>query len=75
MATTDKTKKGKEPARECANCGAREDDDTKLSNCARCGLVAYCSKPCQAQHWKRKPTGHKFFCVKPEDRRPSSEAT
>ena len=58
-------------SRACGNCGALEDPpDTTLSACARCHLVSYCSKPCQAQHWRQKPGGHKQFCVTPEERRP-----
>eukprot|EP00613_Pedinella_sp_CCMP2098_P021952 CAMPEP_0171692076 /NCGR_PEP_ID=MMETSP0991-20121206/5881_1 /TAXON_ID=483369 /ORGANISM="non described non described, Strain CCMP2098" /LENGTH=561 /DNA_ID=CAMNT_0012280351 /DNA_START=103 /DNA_END=1788 /DNA_ORIENTATION=- len=56
--------------RECAYCGVRGGEGTTLSNCSRCGVVAYCSRPCQRKHWKAVP-GHKEFCVRPEDRRPA----
>ena len=57
--------------RTCGNCDANEDPpDTTLSACSRCQLVYYCSRACQAQHWKQKPAGHKQFCVTLEERRP-----
>ena len=45
----------------CSHCGAspRECADSKLSLCAGCGLVAYCSKGCQRAAWK---AGHKAEC-------------
>ena len=59
------------PSRECANCGALENPPgSTFSACARCHLVFYCSRACQVQHWKQKPTGHKQFCVTHEERRP-----
>ena len=59
-------------SRACGNCGALEDpSDAALSACARCHLVFYCSKPCQVQHWKQKPAGHKQFCLTPEERQPA----
>ena len=68
-----KTKKAAFSSRACANCGALDDPpDTTLSACARCHLVFYCSRPCQVQHWKQKPAGHKQFCVTPEERRPAA---
>ena len=72
-----KKKKGSAPdARTCGNCGASEDPpDTVLNACARCGLVHYCSRACQVQHWKRKPGGHKQFCVTPEERRPGAQVS
>ena len=60
-------------SRACANCGALEDpSDMPLSACSRCHIVSYCSKPCQANHWKQKPGGHKQFCVTPDERRPGA---
>ena len=45
---------------ECANCGAR---GVPLFACAQCGLISYCDRVCQAQHWRQLPGGHKRFCV------------
>eukprot|EP00614_Pseudopedinella_elastica_P009045 CAMPEP_0172586450 /NCGR_PEP_ID=MMETSP1068-20121228/5831_1 /TAXON_ID=35684 /ORGANISM="Pseudopedinella elastica, Strain CCMP716" /LENGTH=55 /DNA_ID=CAMNT_0013381267 /DNA_START=149 /DNA_END=312 /DNA_ORIENTATION=+ len=43
-------------SRACGNCGVLDDPPiTALNACSRCHLVFYCSKPCQAQHWKQKP--------------------
>ena len=59
-AQTDRTKglsgfNGKTKAKgECARCGCI----SKLSWCAGCGLVGYCSKECQKRAWG----GHKSYC-------------
>ena len=69
-------KKTASSLRTCANCGALEDPpDTTLNACSRCHLVFYCSRACQAQHWKQKPAGHKQFCFTPEERRPAAATT
>lgn len=39
----------------CSGCGCVA---AKLSKCARCELVAYCSKECQKMHWPE----HKGDC-------------
>ena len=55
----------------CGHCGSAASSSLpggKLSKCARCGTVAYCSKDCQRAHWK---AGHKQFCVPKADRMPS----
>jgi len=52
-------------ATECANCLTTEG---KLQLCSRCGLVQYCGKACQTQHWKGS---HKAQCVKKSERKPS----
>ena len=41
-------------ARTCGNCGGAEGSASvaKLSACAGCGLVFYCSKACQKSDWK-----------------------
>jgi len=39
----------------CANCGS---SDAKLSACATCRLVKYCSRSCQKANWKE----HKDAC-------------
>lgn len=63
-------KKGAPGGSECANCAAL-DTDLPLWQCTGCRLEWYCSKACQAAHWKG---GHKQSCVDPGDRRPGAEA-
>ena len=46
----------------CANCG-KPATKVKLSMCARCKAVAYCSKKCQKAAWK---SGHKSVCAAPK---------
>lgn len=46
--------------RVCAQCGAVPGNGVRLSRCARCELVRYCSASCQREHWKG---GHKAVCV------------
>jgi len=61
--------------RVCNNCLAPErgHNNSNLSACARCGLVTYCSKECQREHWK---ANHKQYCVSKADRVPGcQEAT
>lgn len=41
----------------CANCTA---SSIQLQVCSRCKSVRYCSKECQASHWKEG--GHKKVC-------------
>jgi len=55
-----------------SNCSASAGSDggRKLSACARCSLVFYCSKDCQRVHWK---ASHKQHCVAKADRVPSSQ--
>ena len=45
----------------CAFCGISKDEN-KLSSCTRCKSTYYCSKECQANHWKEG--GHKNECKK-----------
>jgi hypothetical protein len=48
----------------CANCHVLEaslQNGLKLSKCARCQQIKYCSRTCQAEHWKR---AHKKLCAK-----------
>ena len=40
----------------CSQCCEKS---VALKNCAKCGVSAYCGKPCQVQHWKG---GHKHAC-------------
>jgi len=42
----------------CARCGVA---GPVLKACARCKAVVYCSRECQAAHWK---AGHKGSCSK-----------
>jgi len=41
------------------NCGRCNDNDVKLKRCTNCFGIAYCSRECQAFHWKN----HKKFCT------------
>ena len=43
----------------CAACGGRPKAGAKLSRCARCKNVSYCSAECQRGHWPK----HKAACV------------
>ncbi|KAF9920889.1 hypothetical protein BGZ65_010847, partial [Modicella reniformis] len=55
----------------CANCGRPDNvaNDTRLPDqkpkpllkCAKCNKVAYCSRPCQINHWN---ASHKTNCKK-----------
>eukprot|EP00613_Pedinella_sp_CCMP2098_P031233 CAMPEP_0171721736 /NCGR_PEP_ID=MMETSP0991-20121206/22563_1 /TAXON_ID=483369 /ORGANISM="non described non described, Strain CCMP2098" /LENGTH=452 /DNA_ID=CAMNT_0012313715 /DNA_START=172 /DNA_END=1530 /DNA_ORIENTATION=+ len=53
---------------ECANCTATKSETGQplSQKCARCKIVAYCSRECQMQHWKRG--GHKKWCLTPKER-------
>jgi len=53
----------------CANCSVPEFSEgaPKLSICARCGLVLYCSRDCQRAHWK---VNHIQYCLTKADRAP-----
>ena len=42
----------------CANCKSEQSSSVKLSSCARCKKVKYCSKECQKNHWPK----HKISC-------------
>lgn len=52
------------PSSGCANplCTTPSSPPPTLSQCARCRTVAYCSRPCQVDHWKV----HKTACSKKE---------
>jgi len=55
----------------CGNCSAPEGSEgvSKLSACARCATVVYCSKECQKAHWI---ADHKRRCIdKANDEAPS----
>ncbi len=41
----------------CAHCDC---ESRALLRCSRCMVARYCSKPCQAAHWK---AGHKTMCA------------
>jgi TPR repeat protein len=47
----------------CGHCGIRSK---KLFSCARCELVKYCCKDCQAAAWEV----HRPRCISKEDRKP-----
>lgn len=49
---------GKPVERVCAGCGKWDTDGAKLSRCARCATVMYCSRECQAKDWKE----HRKVC-------------
>jgi len=71
---TKTTKKKKISApKTCGNCGSAEGSAgiAKLSACARCGLVVYCSKDCQRSDWK---ANHKNRCITKGDRVPQPHA-
>jgi TPR repeat protein len=57
----------------CGNCCGVEGSAgvAKLSACARCGLVVYCSKDCQRSDWK---DNHKKCCIAKADRVPQPRA-
>ena len=46
----------------CAVCGVRPSPGSKHKLCGGCKAVVYCSKECQANHWKEG--GHKSECSK-----------
>ena len=73
MMTPTKDKKSSRPSgKACDNCSAHEGNESapKLSACARCGLVFYCSKDCQRAHWK---ANHKQHCISKADRAPQHQ--
>ena len=43
----------------CACCGARASKKVPVKACTGCHRVAYCSRKCQASHWKK---GHRKLC-------------
>ena len=46
----------------CAVCGVRPSPGSKHKLCGGCKAVVYCSKECQAKHWRQG--GHKRECSK-----------
>jgi hypothetical protein len=56
---------------ECGNCGQAEAKIGDMNVCGRCRRVRYCSRDCQAAHWKRG--GHKKLCIPPEACKPSAQ--
>jgi len=52
-----------QPLNVCFNlsCLAAESDSIKLKKCLRCNIAMYCSRNCQAEHWKI----HRTACGKP----------
>ncbi|CEM16464.1 unnamed protein product [Vitrella brassicaformis CCMP3155] len=45
----------------CGMCLKSPPDVPSLFDCGQCGLISYCSKECQRQHWRAK---HKEVCQK-----------
>jgi len=71
---TEKKKISAPEAKTCGNCGGFEGSAgvAKLSACARCGLVVYCSKDySQRSDWKEN---HKKCCIAKADRVPQPRA-
>ena len=61
---------------DCAHCGAPKGTvpGRPLHNsCSRCKTTWYCSRACQAAHWKTG--GHRENCVTPEQRRLQQAST
>ena len=54
----------------CANCTHKAIHST-MKRCSRCKMVQYCSRNCQAQHWK---ACHKQSCVSAQTHRTLREA-
>ena len=48
---------------ECHQCGKRAGPQIKLSTCARCKQVKYCSVACQKKSW----ASHKGMCIRPSE--------
>ena len=48
----------------CGLCGQVPEEGETFSHCARCKVVAYCSRACQVNHWKG---GHKKECCAPPE--------
>ena len=46
----------------CANCTVfhwdQPEDRSTLKKCKKCGVVQYCSKACQAEHWELAQQHH-----------------
>ena len=51
---------GKGKLRACPVCSVTETDEAPFMVCSRCKIIVYCSRPCQAKHWK----AHKQECKK-----------
>ena len=49
---------GKGNLRACPVCSVPETDEAPFMVCSRCKIIVYCSRPCQAKHWK----AHKQEC-------------
>mmetsp|Transcript_9552 Transcript_9552/g.11540 ORF Transcript_9552/g.11540 Transcript_9552/m.11540 type:complete len:814 (+) Transcript_9552:69-2510(+) len=53
----------------CANCGSTES----VKPCAACGVVYYCKKTCQIEHWKQEEDSHRLLCARTYPFRPKEE--
>jgi hypothetical protein len=58
--TASQTTHGSRGVPNCAFCNQPAQAGMKLFKCSACKSVRYCSKECQAQHWKAG--GHKQEC-------------
>ena len=72
MAEKAKKKNSAPDGKICGNCLKSEGSAgaPKLSACARCGLVVYCSRDCQRAHWR---ANHKQHCIAKADRVPEQQ--
>ena len=43
----------------CRNCNTKPAEGKKVRKCTGCGLVGYCGKQCQEEHWKE---AHRSEC-------------
>ena len=68
------TKKSEPDGKFCSKCRVPGGSASapKLSACARCGLVVYCSKGCQKAHWK---ASHKQYCIAKAERVPGHQTS
>ena len=51
-------------SKRCGSCGKLASRKVKMTQCARCFSMWYCSKECQSKDWKEG--GHKVDCKKVE---------
>jgi hypothetical protein len=56
----------------CGGCARKEVAGEHCLACARCGVVAYCSRDCQVRAWKSG--GHKLQCAQAAAAAPAADA-